>query len=149
MKKKREPLRGDEIEGGGLWRVGMMLEAEMGSPEYPNYWSTFHPVRVLEVQKDRYGGLFTYKCKLNAFEGEVDVWQEHELHTPRGPDLGVEWQPGDDVHILIRNRKIEGIYGQVDGLAGDGGIWVKGTVKKNCGDMVIVQHAAWNKEAGF
>jgi hypothetical protein len=84
------------------WAVGMLVEAEMMDPSFPNYTDTIHTVEIVEVLLDR-----NYRCRLTAFDGpnNVDVWTPDLLHAPRaGGSPDVAWMKNDRVHIRIRNR---------------------------------------------
>jgi|JI10StandDraft_1071094.scaffolds.fasta_scaffold105143_2 hypothetical protein len=117
-----------------VWPVGTILEAEYTSPHYAD---VLHQVEVLKVLD---GGK-RYECRELAFDDEVDVWPASKLHPVRDagePDQ--TYRIGDEVHVRIRNRKVNGHL--VDGRAK--GVWVKGIVSEVSRGNISVAHTDWN-----
>jgi len=132
MKKKREK---DEYEPGDE------LEAE-NDKEYTLYEGTIHPVEYVGYNsKTR-----KHKCKMLAFEDEpVYEWKAKELHEPR-EDAGGEFEVGEQVHVLLRNRGGVGENGRwKHDLDNETDVWVHATVREKKADGTFkVEHIEWN-----
>ena len=132
----------------GLFKVGALLEGENNDPELPLYLDTIHEVEYVGPS-----GKDTHRCRMLAFHGRpIYEWNTHELHEKREKEKEEEFQVGERVHVLIKNRW--GIdekgkrVGDLDGHLAKVGVWVKATVLEVEGDgRVKVEHANWNAAA--
>lgn len=141
-KKAASPKKDDSP-----FNVGDLLEGENNDPELPLYLDTIHEVEYVGPS-----GKDTHRCRMLAFHGRpIYEWNTHELHDKRRVKEE-EFQVGERVHVLIKNRW--GInekgkrVGDLDGHSAKVGVWVKATVLEVGGDgRIKVEHANWNASA--
>jgi hypothetical protein len=126
------------------WKVGELLEAEMGNPNN-DYWDTFHPVQVLSFNERTN----LYKCRILAFEGadSLDEFKEDRLTKPREREQYREYQVNEPVHFFWMHRRVGKRL--VDCKSSNKGIWVKGIVRVKKEDHLMVEHHDWSKGTGI
>jgi len=124
-----------------LFAPGTVLEAE-NDDEYLLYEDTIHPVEYVGYNSDSE----KHMCRSVAFvDMPVYEWEAHALHEPRD-DVGGEFEVGEQVHVLLRNRGGVGKKGRwQDDLDNETDVWVHATVtEKRADGTFILEHIEWN-----
>ena len=132
------------------FKIGAVLEGENNDPELLLYVDTIHSVEYVGFSEK---GPDLHRCRMLAFHGRpIFEWNGHELHEkrPEEDDKEKEFEVGEQVHVLLKNRcGIDEDGKEIDTLDGHLakiGVWVKAKVveiDKTTG-KITVDHVKWS-----